>query len=76
MSWSVPRGWRSTNPCREIKLLNRGDGYEPWPWDVIEVASAELRPDLWWAVALALYTGQRLGDVLNMKWSAINAGGS
>ena len=25
---------------------NRGDGYEPWPWNVIEVASAELRPDL------------------------------
>ena len=46
MSWSVSRGWRSTNPCREIKLLNRGDGYEPWPWNVIEVASAELRPDL------------------------------
>jgi len=75
MSWSVPRGWREDNPCREMKALKGGDGYEPWPWDVIETARAELRPDLWWAVALALYTGQRLSDVLAMRWSAINAGG-
>lgn len=73
--WSVPRGWRDDNPVREIKHLKAGDGYEPWPWDVIETARAELRPDLWWAVALALYTGQRLSDVLAMRWSAINAGG-
>jgi integrase len=75
LAWSVPRDWRSDNPCREIKLLKSGDGYAPWPWDIIEIARAELRPDLWWAVALALYTGQRLSDVLAMKWSAINSGG-
>lgn len=33
------------------------------------------RQDFWWAAALALYTGQRLGDCLAMRWSAINAGG-
>ena len=78
MSWSVPRGWRDDNPCSEIKPLKGGEGYDPWPWDVIESAERELsskRPDLWWAVALALYTGQRMGDVLAMRWSAINAGG-
>jgi integrase len=75
LSWSVPRGWRSDNPCREIKLLKGGDGYAPWTWDVIDAAKAELRPDLWWCVALALYTGQRLSDVLAMRWSAISASG-
>lgn len=75
LSWSVPRGWRPDNPCREIKPLRGGEGYEPWPWEVIEVCKAELRPDLWQAAALALYTGQRLGDVLRMRWDAINAAG-
>jgi len=72
LGWSVPRGWRPDNPCREVKPLKGGDGYAPWPWEVIEIARKELRPDLWWAVALALYTGQRLGDVLKMRWDAIN----
>lgn len=74
MAWSVPRGWRGDNPCREIKPLRGGEGYEPWPWKVIEQAKAVLRTDLWWAVALALYTGQRLGDVLAMRWAHISAG--
>ena len=26
-------------------------------------------PELWWVAALALYTGQRQGDVLQMKLS-------
>jgi integrase len=75
LAWSVPRGWRPDVPFDGVKLLSGGDGYAPWPWDVIEAAKAELRPDLWWAVALALYSGQRLSDVLAMRWNAINASG-
>lgn len=75
LSWSVPRGFRDDNPCREVKQLAGGEGYAPWPWDVIEDAQINLRPDLWHAVALALYSGQRLSDVLAMRWSAINAAG-
>ncbi|MEQ1697364.1 MAG: tyrosine-type recombinase/integrase [Hyphomicrobiaceae bacterium] len=40
---------------------------------MIEAARIELRPDLWWAVALALDTGQRQGDCLAMRWNAIDA---
>lgn len=75
MGWSVPRGWRLDNPCREVKLLKTGDGYAPWPWEVIEASKADLPPYLWNAVALALYTGQRISDVLRMRWSAINVSG-
>jgi hypothetical protein len=74
LGWSVPRGYRLDNPCREVKQLPAGEGYAPWPWEVIETAENTLRPDLWRTVALALYTGQRLSDVLAMRWSAINAG--
>lgn len=75
LAWSVPRGWRNDVPFDGVKLLSGGDGYAPWPWEVIEAAKVELRADLWWAVALALYTGQRLSDVLAMRWNAINASG-
>ena len=71
LAWSVPRGWRPDNPCREIKPLKGGDGYAPWPWDTIEEARQTLREDLWWVVGLALYTGQREEDVLSMLKSAI-----
>lgn len=71
LAWSVPRGWRGDNPCREVKLLKGGEGYAPWPKEIIDVARKELREDLWWCVALALYTGQRLSDVLAMRWDHI-----
>ena len=80
LGWSVPRGWRRDNPCREVRPLKGGDGYAPWPWPVVDDARDELvgkgRADLWWAVALALYTGQRLGDCLAMRWSAIDEAGT
>lgn len=78
LGWSVPREWRRDNPCREVKPLKGGDGYAPWPIEVIDAAERELkqrgRQDLWWAIALALYTGQRLNDCLTMKWSAVADG--
>lgn len=77
--WSVPRDWRADNPCREVKPLEGGAGYAPWSWEVIKAAERELtekgRVDLWWAVTLALYTGQRLGDCLAMRWSALSERG-
>ena len=30
--------------------------------------------DLWWAAGLALFTGQRLGDVIGMLWSDFQGG--
>lgn len=79
LSWSVPRDWRADNPCREVKKLRGGDAYAPWPWEIIHAARDDLigrnRADLWWVLALALYTGQRLGDCLAMRWSAINQAG-
>ena len=71
MSWSVPRGWRPDNPCLLVPKLRGGEGYEPWPWEMIELAQRHLRRELWSALALALYTGQRLGDVLAMRWDCV-----
>ena len=45
--------------------------YPPWPWDAIEHFATHARAGLWQAAALALFSGQRLADVLKVKWSDI-----
>jgi integrase len=70
-TWCALRGWRSDNPCRLVPKLKIGDGWAPWPWDAIDHFRQFARGDLWEAAALALYTGQRLSDVLVMGWSDI-----
>ena len=75
MHWAVPRDWRSDNPCREVEKLQIGEGYQPWPLDVVASAREQLiaagNDPLWWVLAFALYTGQRRGDVLAMRWDAL-----
>jgi integrase len=74
MSWSIPRGWRTYNPCTKIRMLRIGQGYAPWTWEEIEEFRTHARADLRWAAAVALYSGQRQGDVLGMLWSDIQEG--
>jgi len=68
----VPRGWRPDNPCLLVPKLKGGEGYDPWPWEMIELGREHLRPDLWYTAALALYTGQRQGDCLSMRWDQVS----
>jgi Phage integrase family len=72
LSWSVPRGWRADNPCLLVPKLKGGDGYEPWSWDMVQLARQHLRRDLWHAAAVALYSGQRMGDTLAMRWGQVS----
>lgn len=74
LSWSVPRGWRANNPCLLVPKLKSGDGYKPWPWDMIELVEKHAPRWMWHAVALALYTGQRQDDVLAMTRGKIKNG--
>lgn len=74
IGWGVPRDFADINPCREIGNLAKTDGYVPWDWEDIEHARKALPKHLWWAAALALYTGQRQSDVLEMNWGAITRG--
>ena len=74
MSWCIPRGWRDSNPCVHVKKLKGGDGYAPWDSHDIDHFKANARSDLWQAAALALYSGQRLADVLKMRWDDIDKG--
>src|SRR5262245_13593076 len=54
LAWSVPRGWRPDNPCREVRKLKGGQGYAPWPWEAIQLLREKARADIWQSAALAL----------------------
>jgi hypothetical protein len=74
LRWSVPRAWRADNPCRDVPKFKPGERYKPWPWEAICVARETLPDVLWWMAAMALYTGQRLSDVIAMRWDAVDRG--
>ena len=71
IAWSIPRGWRDDNPCDHVPKLPSGDGYSPWSWEDIALFRQVASPRFVHAQALALYTGQRQGDVLGMLWTRI-----
>jgi len=72
LAFGVRRGYRSDNPALGISKLKLGE-HRSWTDD--ELAKFEkkwkvgTRPRL--AYALALYTGQRKGDLLTMTWGHI-----
>ena len=70
--WSFNRGLVATNPCeRGGRLYRRGGRAEKIWTDADEVAFLERAPaHLHLALLLALWTGQRQGDLLRLPWSS------
>jgi integrase len=72
-SWGIELGHARFNPAENISSLKTGDGHLPWPTWAWEM-SLTMRDECRIACALALYTGQRLGDVLRMQLGHIEDG--
>ena len=72
LSWSLNRGLIGTNPCERGGRLYRGGARTEKIWtDADEAAFLERAPaHLHLALTLALWTGQRQGDLLRLPWSA------
>jgi integrase len=71
LSWSLNRGHITTNPCERGGRLYRGSRADKiWTADD-EAAFLERAPaHLHLPLLLALWTGQRQGDLLRLPWSA------
>jgi integrase len=67
LALGLPNYWR--NPLSKIDKLKEGPGFRQWPDNVISAVVATASKEVRWMVQLALYTGQRPGDVLKMLWS-------
>jgi integrase len=71
LSWGLDRGLVAANPCARGGRLYRGSRAEKIWTDADEAAFLERAPGhLHLALTLALWTGQRQGDLLRLPWSA------
>lgn len=73
IAWGFDRGLVLTNPCERPGRLYRSTRSESVWSDEDEAAFMEKAPlHLRLALILALWTGQRQGDLLKLTWSAYN----
>ncbi|HEY4901296.1 MAG TPA: tyrosine-type recombinase/integrase [Terriglobales bacterium] len=72
LSWSFNRGLVAANPCERGGRLYRGGGRADKIWTVADEAAFLQRAPahLHLPLLLALWTGQRQGDLLRLPWSA------
>jgi integrase len=68
MKCAIDMEYREANPASNIPKLRLGH-YERWPDEAIDYAIANLPERFVRPIIVALYTGQRQGDVLTMTWS-------
>lgn len=77
MEHCVYLGWREANPAKGVpEIKTEKIAREPWPHEMLEayrsVCSMGSRERL--VMELCVGTGQRIGDVLEMRWSDIQDG--
>ena len=76
MEQAITLGWREINPAKRVEML-KGDKAAPkhWPADMVKAYRAEATGQALLIFELCLGTGQRIGDVLRMRWNHIEADG-
>ena len=73
---AIDLGWLKENPAKGIALLrSTGPKREAWPQDKIAAFRKEAGPRARLIFEMCLGTGQRIGDVLRMRWSDIEGDG-
>lgn len=74
-AFAIIRGLAKTNPALGIKKLSEGSR-EAWPEEIIQkFRDANPAPEVLWVFQMALYTGQRRGDLCKMLWSHFDGEG-
>ncbi len=71
LSWALDGGMVDANPCEKGGRLYHGTRADKvWSDGDLEAFLAVARPEMRLAIMLALWTGQRQGDLLRLPWSA------
>lgn len=77
MEHCVDLGWRETNPVKGVpEIKTEKNEREPWPIELLETypATCALGSRERLVMELCVCTGQRIGDVLEMRWSDFQDG--
>lgn len=73
---SIDIGWRQDNPAKGVSLIKSNQApRQAWPRDKIDAYRAEADGLALLIFEMCLGTGQRIGDVLKMRWSDIDGDG-
>jgi integrase len=76
MEQAIDMGWRTDNPAKGVRLLQSATAPRlPWPPALIEAYRATATGPALLIFEMCLGTGQRIGDVLRMRWNDLEAGG-
>lgn len=72
-AWAAHKGRKHVpeNPAADIELFDEGE-HEPWPEWLVEDALQD--ESVRAVVGLLYFTGQRIGDVLRLRWSDVRLG--
>jgi len=69
---AIDKGWRDDNPAKGVQTIYRPSGTrKAWPDDLVQAARETATGDTLLLFELLVGTGQRIGDVLRMRWSDI-----
>ena len=71
--WGRQNHKATIDPVKDIVRAKTGE-HEPWPDDVVEAALASKDDTIRLAVHLLYFTGQRIGDVMKLRWGDIRDG--
>lgn len=77
LSYAVEQDWLDRNPCRDIKNRKENNTLERWiSMDEIPALRTACKAQhwdrLWLLVSVALCTGARLGELLNLRWGQVD----
>ena len=76
-AWGMGRGLVKTNPANfqaaNVKALKIGE-HEPWPMEALDKFRQEGQAHLVLAMEMGLWTGQRQGDLIRIRWDDIRDG--
>ena len=73
---AIDQGWITENPAKGVSLADTTTKQrEAWPPHLIEAYRGEATGRALLIFELCLGTGQRIGDVLKMRWDAIDGDG-
>lgn len=76
MEHAIDLGWRADNPAKGVRLL-KSDREErrPWPDALVAAYRSSASERALLIFELCVGTGQRIGDVLRMRWGDIDGDG-
>lgn len=76
LQYGISIGWLDRNPAHGVaRLKPTGRTRGPWPVDKIEAFRATAAGRTLLLFELLIGTGQRIGDVLSLRWSDLDADG-